>query len=243
MKYWILFFLATFYSCNSVKNPQEVIDAAMAASGSDKLANSKVEFIFRNTEYGIEQKGGMYEMVRLWENEKDQVVRDVVTNDGFIREVNGQVVAVADSMAFKYSNSINSVFYFALLPYRLNDAAVNKKYLGEESINKTVYHKIEVTFDIDGGGKDHDDVFIYWINTQTNYIDYLAYSYLVDGGGMRFREAYNPRMVNGVRFVDYMNYEPMEKNLALENIGEAYKQGKLKELSKIDITNILVETY
>ncbi|QSE97871.1 DUF6503 family protein [Fulvivirga lutea] len=243
MKHWFLFALTVLYACNDSHNAQQIVDATILASGSNKLSNSKVEFIFRDKEYGVEQKGGTYEMVRLWENEAGEVVRDEVTNEGFKREVNGQKVEVADSMAFKYTNSINSVIYFALLPYRLNDQAVNKEYLGKESIKNNEYHKVQVTFNEEGGGKDHDDVFIYWINTDTNFIDYLAYSYKVDGGGMRFRESYNPRVVNGVRFVDYVNYEPEDKNQELESIGQAFNDNKLKELSKIVLANVLVETY
>ncbi len=87
-----------------------------------------------------------------------------------------------------YSNSVNSVAYFALLPFRLNDAAVNKRYIGTSEIKGEPYFEIEVTFQQKGGGKDHDDVFIYWIHQQHFTMDYLAYSFIVDGGGTRFRK-------------------------------------------------------
>jgi hypothetical protein len=38
------------------------------------------------------------------------------------------------------------------------------------------YDVVGVTFGQDGGGKDFDDEFHYWINKQTHKVDYLAYS-------------------------------------------------------------------
>ena len=164
---------------------------------------------------------------------------DEITNEGFTRTINGIAKEVADTMAVKYANSINSVHYFALLPYRLNDPAVIKKFLGEDVINKVGYYKISITFQQEGGGQDHEDEFIYWINKQNYFIDYLAYSYLTEGGGMRFREAYNTRTINGLRIVDYINYKPLQA-VSLESMGTSYEQGMLKEVSKIDLENVSI---
>ncbi|MEQ8244180.1 DUF6503 family protein [Fulvivirga sp.] len=218
---------------------QYVVDQARLAAGSDKLDMAQVEFEFRDREYGVKRKNGEYEMVRLFKDSLD-MIRDQVTNDGFQREVNGTVIEVADSMAFKYTNSINSVIYFALLPYNLNDAAVIKTHLGSETLKDKDYYKIKVTFQQEGGGKDFEDEFIYWIDKETYFIDYLAYSYLTDGGGMRFREAYNPRTVSGIRALDYINYKP-KTDIKLDAIGKAFETGELEELSKIELINFNVE--
>lgn len=37
-------------------------------------------------------------------------------------------------------------------------------------------------------------------------MDFLAYEYNVNGGGVLFREAFNSRMIEGMRFQDYINY-------------------------------------
>lgn len=234
-----LFLLVILGCSKNTSDPQQIIDQAMSAAGSSALENAKVEFEFRGRDYGIERRGGNYEMVRLW---KDSVgiIRDEVTNGGFVREINGTKVEVADSMASKYTNSINSVFYFALLPFRLNDEAVQKKYVGEEEINGGHFDKVEITFLEEGGGKDHEDVFIYWVNKENSFIDYLAYSYETDGGGMRFRKAINPRTVNGVRIVDYINYKP-QAEVKLTDMAKLYVQDELSELSRIELDQIIVE--
>ena len=233
------FFFITLVSCNSSQeNARQVIDQAILVAGGANYNNTEVEFEFRDREYGYKKQNGQFEFVRLFKD-STKSVRDVFTNEGFTREVDGTPVDVVDSMARKYSNSINSVIYFALLPNGLNDAAVNKTYLGKKEIKGKTYHKIMITFNEEGGGDDFEDVFIYWINTADHKIDYLAYEFHVDGGGMRFREAYNERYIGDIRFVDHINYKPSSK-LSLESVDDAYIKGELEELSKIELKKIKV---
>jgi len=240
MKYLSLFSLfVLFISCEStVEDPQTIVDQAIATAGGDKLDNTEIEFIFRDMEYGAKHQNGKFEYVRLFKDSAD-LYRDELTNESFTREINGEKVEVIDSMANKYSNSINSVIYFALLPIGLNDAAVNKTYIGEKEIEGKAYHKIKVTFDKEGGGEDYNDVFIYWINKETSKADFLAYEYQTEGGGMRFRSAYNERFVGGIRFVDYINLKPSD-SIELMKIDDAYINGNLEEVSKIELQNIKV---
>ena len=234
-----IFFFITLVSCNSSEeNARQVIDQTILVAGGANYNNTEVEFEFRDREYGYKKQNGQFEFVRLFKD-STKSVRDVFTNEGFTREVDGTPVDVVDSMARKYSNSINSVIYFALLPNGLNDAAVNKTYLGKKEIKGKTYHKIMITFNEEGGGDDFEDVFIYWINTADQKIDYLAYEFHVDGGGMRFREAYNERYIGDIRFVDHINYKPSSK-LSLESVDDAYIKGELEELSKIELKKIKV---
>lgn len=132
--------------------------------------------------------------------------------------------------------------YFSVLPYGLNDKAVNKTYLGKTKIKGKDYHKIKITFNEDGGGEDFDDVFIYWIDIQTFKVDYLAYSYSESNGmGLRFREAYNERFIDSIRFVDYNNYKPKYKVLVIEDLDIHFERGALELLSKIELKKLFVE--
>ena len=217
-----------------------IVNKTIELAGGNNYNKVEIEFTFRGKEYGAKIEDGKYEYVRLFKDSSN-LYRDVLTNDGFFREINGEKTDVADSMAVKYSNSVNSVIYFAFLPKGLNDAAVNKEYLGTKEIKGKEYHKIKVTFDQNGGGKDFEDQFIYWINKSDHKVDYLAYQYYTDGGGFRFREAYNERTVEGIRFVDYINYKPKpDVQIELEKLDEAFTSGQLEELSKIELENIKV---
>jgi hypothetical protein len=113
--------------------------------------------------------------------------------------------------------------------------------MGETSIDSVEYYVIEITFAQEGGGEDHEDVFMYWINKKDFTIGYMAYSYEeTDGVGLRFRKAYNPRTISGILFLDYTNLKPKAQTqiTALEDF---YKKGELEELSKIELTNIQVK--
>ena len=213
---------------------QQVVDQAIAAHGGAKFEDFQLEFRFRDITYRGQRQQGRFQYERLFEKEGQQI-HDVLTNDGFERSIDGEAVQVVDSMAQKYTNSVNSVWYFSLLPFGLNDPAVNKTYLGTANIKGIAYHKIQVDFQEEGGGVDFDDVFVYWIHPETHVVDYLAYSFRVDGGGLRFREAYEPRSVGGIRLQNYVNYQANPDSLGLKDLDAAFEAGKLKELSKIEL--------
>lgn len=254
--YLILFCLILLVGCKN-ENPKNtktdivvpseqltanaIIDKAIAVAGGDKFKRSSLKFEFRGTYYQALRKNHEFLLVRLSVNGKDSIF-DMLSNVGFERYNNEVFVTLEDSIAKKYEASVNSVHYFSVLPYGLNDKAVNKSLLGSERINDKDYHKIKVTFDEEGGGEDHDDIFIYWVNKTTFKVDYLAYSYKeVDGIGQRFRTAYNERYINGLRFVDYNNYTVKNADVPLDQLGKAFEAGELDLLSKIELENIKVE--
>jgi len=239
-KLFIVSIVAVFMTaCSSnLTDPQKIIDNAIAASGGEKYLNSTAEFDFRDRHYIAKRNGGVFSYERITKDSLN-TTHDFLNNDGFRREVNGSVVEVADSMKTRYSASVNSVVYFALLPYGLNDASVQKKFLGETQLEGKNQYVVEVTFTQDGG-EDHEDVFIYWINKNEFTIDYMAYSFAEnDGEGYRFRKAYNPRTVNGILFFDYINYKP-KGEAQLIDLEELFRKGELEELSKIELLNIQV---
>ncbi len=220
---------------------QTIVDRAIAVSGGETIEKASIAFDFRNWHYKAIRNHGVFQLERQFKDSLD-IIRDVLSNDGFQRYKNDSPIKVSDTMAPKYARSVNSVHYFSVLPYGLNDAAVNKTYLNEVSINAQPYHKIKVTFNQNGGGDDFEDVFTYWINANTFKTDYLAYSYLEDDGefGLRFREAFNERFINGIRFVDYNNFKPKDLSAALENLDVLFENDGLQLLSKIELENISV---
>ena len=126
------------------------------------------------------------------------------------------------------------------LPFGLNDKAVNKTLLGEVKIKDKDYYKVKVTFDQDMGGEDFEDVYLYWFNKQTLKPDYLAYEFHVNGGGQRFREAFNERYVDSIRFVDYNNYKPKVKGTDIMDIDSLFEADGLELLSKIELFELTV---
>ena len=218
---------------------QDIIDKAIEYSCQGNCNDATIEFTFRDKAYKSTRKNGKYQLERTKMDSLNKI-HDVVSNTGLKRFVNEVETTVVDSLITSISDGVNSVHYFAQLPFGLNNQAVQKKLIGEDSVNNKHYYEIEITFKEEGGGTDFDDVFVYWINKEDFTVDYLAYSYAVNGGGVRFREAYNPRVIEGMRFADYNNYKPNNKDVKLSELNNLFTNGDLKLLSKIETENVQV---
>lgn len=237
----ILMTLMLFIGCQEkeILTANTIVEKAIAKACSDNCDHAEISFIFRDIKYNSVRNAGKFQFERIFTDSLG-LIRDVLSNEGFQRYRNDSLVAVVDTMASKYASSVNSVHYFIQLPYSLKDPAVQKQLHGETSINGKPYYKIGVTFQKEGGGEDFEDQFMYWIHKEDFTVDYLAYSYQVDGGGIRFREAYNVRNINGIRFADYNNYKPKRLEVPLTELDILFQQGKLELLSKIESENIQV---
>ncbi len=223
------------------KEINPLIAATLEASGGKAYEESTVSFDFRDKSYKGHRDGGDFQLERLFEDTLGKI-HDIYTNTSFSRTINGKEISLPDTLRSKYEQSINSVFYFALLPYKLDDPAVKITSLGKSEIKGRSYRKLLVSFAEEDGGQDHDDNFIYWIDEETDFIHYLAYEYATNGGGMRFRSLYNERIIGGIRFTNAINMKPIEKgSVKLSEIDQAYEKELLKELSRIELENIAVE--
>lgn len=219
----------------------DIINKSISISGGEYVESSLIKFIFRDKSYVAKRLKGETSMVRMF-IDKNDTITDFLSNSDYKRLIGQDYVKVADSMVKKYSASVNSVHYFSVLPYELNNKSVKKRGLGEEQIKTKKYYKIEVTFNEDGGGEDYEDVFIYWFDKETFKLSYLAYSYNEnDGLGMRFREAYNERYVKGIRFVDYNNFKIDDGSVKLLDLAKAFGNNQLTLVSKIKLESVNVD--
>ncbi|MFC2124303.1 DUF6503 family protein [Bacteroidota bacterium] len=234
-----LVFILILISCKSEQDTQMIIDRCIEVHGGNRYQNAKIEFDFRDRHYIATRTNGVYKYERIF-NDSLNRIHDFLTNDGFKREIDGKYANVSEEWTRRYSNSINSVIYFALLPYGLNDPAVIKEYINMSKINGQEYHKIRITFRQEGGGEDYEDKFIYWINADTYTMDYFAYLYYSDEGGIRFRSVSDVQVVNGIRFQDYMNYKLPDDNINFESIDSLFELGDLELLSEIKNENRIV---
>jgi hypothetical protein len=237
-------FLIALLFVMSCEQPSEkrdattLIDEAISKHGSFK--DKTVSFSFRDRDYSVTRDESGYTYTRSWKEDSLGSVQDILVNSQhFTRRINGEKVTVEKEMEAKYQSSVNSVLYFFQLPYVLNDPAAIKKYLGEFTIKGEDYFGVQVTFTPDGGGKDFEDVFVYWIHQQNKTVDFLAYSYLTEGGGVRFREAINRREIKGLLVQDYVNHAA-DKSTDLSELPKLFEGGKLENLSMIINENVRV---
>ncbi|MBC5993441.1 DUF6503 family protein [Pontibacter cellulosilyticus] len=240
------FILAILFlsACEKKETPdtQQLVDQAIAAHGGQNLDKAVVTFKFRDRQYRALRDQGAYVYSRTFTDDSTgQRMHDVMSNSGFKRTANDVEVELPEERQQAFTSSINSVVYFALLPYFLNDAAVQKEYLGEATLKGEPYHKIKVTFAQEGGGEDYEDEYVYWFHQKNHTMDYLAYSFKEEDGsrGTRFREAVNPRKVGDVLFQDYINYTSKEK-FPLQNFDKAFEAGKLEKVSEINLEDVKV---
>ncbi|REG83388.1 DUF6503 family protein [Algoriphagus antarcticus] len=244
LRYLLVFLvvLTAFAACNSRTEAEKIVDRSIEAHGGDNYFNSKIEFDFRNIHYTIFKTPDRFEYIREFSDSTGNVI-DSLNNEGFVRTVNGaKIDTLSEEWIGKYSRSVNSVAYFAFLPYGLNDPSVFKTSLGETEINGERYDLIKVTFAEEGGGDDFDDEFLYWIGKDDSFIDFMAYSYHTDGGGVRMREVSGVNEVGGIRFQNYLNLKPSDESVSVEKMQELYEAGELEVLSEINLENIKVET-
>ena len=223
----------------SIHKGQEVIDQAIIAHGQHLFENATLSFLFRDKQYSARRSDAEYTYTRSFKNGSALIEDMLINSTDFSRKKNDVSIEIEKEWAEKYSRSINSVLYFFQLPYLLNDLAVKKIDQGIKQIKGENYYQIKVSFQIENGGDDFEDEYLYWIDVNTFEIDYLAYNYITDGGGVRFRSAINKRRVNGLLVQDYINYAPLNKKIPLSSLITEFEKGALIERSRIinsDIT-------
>lgn len=239
MRVLISFLLLFSFAISKVQaqklTADDIVNKAIKKHGGKKYRKAFYSFDFRKHHYTAKRDKSNFIYTRQLINDPSTV--DFLENGSFKRVTNKKNQSLDEKKKKAYSNSINSVNYFVFLPYFLNDDAVHKELVGKTSIKDNEYYQIRVTFDAEGGGDDHDDVYMYWINTNTFEMDYLAYSFHVNGGGVRFRASFNKRSIGGILFQDYVNFKA-DKNASLTDLPQLYEKGLLKELSKIETKNI-----
>jgi hypothetical protein len=86
---------------------------------------------------------------------------------------------------------------------------------------------------------------MYWFAQDDLSMDYLAYAYGFgpdEAYGTRFREAYDIRTIEGVRFADYMNYTtPGDSLRDLTRYPDYFAGDSLELVSRIETDSVRVE--
>ncbi len=236
-KQLIAILILVVVSCTDKRKGDEkaenIVRQCIEEHGGKDYRDMDVSFDFRHFRVHLQQNGGTFLYERTSKDSLNNEIHDILTNDFFTREVNGKKQDLTQKDTEKYSEGLNAIAYFALLPYKLSEPAVILKYLGETTIANKKYDKIWVTFEAAGGGNDHHDTFCYWIDQAGHTMDYLAYS----SGGPRFRKAIKREKVDGILFQDYDNYEISDTTISTFNYDKMFTEGNVKLLSKIEQSN------
>lgn len=215
-----------------------IIDSAIAFHGGEKYYNTDISFGFRDKFYSVYRTANSFSYSASFSDSLGKNHWEL-SNNGLVASRNGERIPLTAKDSSAYAESLNSVVYFAMLPSLLSDNAVQSKFDKDEQIEGKDYYRVEVTFAEEGGGEDHDDVYLYWFDKTDYSLDYLAYSFQVNEGGSRFRSVTNSRRVNGIIFQDYGNYKGPSPD-SLKYISEMYSADQLPLLSNIELNRISV---
>ncbi|PSQ81558.1 MAG: hypothetical protein BRD46_01915 [Bacteroidetes bacterium QS_8_68_15] len=227
-----------------------MIDSVRAAAGADVLdRGARVAFTFRGERFQLHRRAdGSFSYARTTRDSLGRRTRDVLTADTLRRRIDGRPVPLDSAARRRIETAVNSVAYFALLPFPLGDPAVEPRYAGTDTLGGTAYHRIAVTFRQKGGGRDWQDRFVYWFDPRDFSMDYLAYAYGRGRGedyGTRFREAFNARRVGGVRFADYRNYTTRSNDSLpsdrLARYAHLFDADSLRRVSTVALDSVRVE--
>lgn len=237
---FLLVLVASTYSCEMEKpTAQEVLDKAIARHGFDIENNFEVGFEFRNSHFEANFSDMSYVLKRISKDD-NQVVEDIINGESLVHKVNDELVKLDSEKMWQASSDTRSVVHFALLPYGANNGAISKQLMPSIKIKGEPYYKVEVTYMNNGVGENFENVFVYWIHKKHFTVDYLAYSYFINGGGVRFREAINPREISGIRFQDYINYT-IGKDFPAHELDYAFQTGQLEAISRIELDDVVVK--
>jgi hypothetical protein len=228
-------------SCEEKKEKltaDQIIAKTIESHGGALYDHMQVDFDFRDKHYTTKVKEGEYVAERTFSTEAGLVI-DRFEDNTFKRTINEVEVELSSSSRRTFQNETNSVIYFALLPFHLDDPVINRQLMRSVTIKDQPYYKVEVTFG-DGGGDEYESAYVYWIHKEQFTMDYFAYSFNINGGGVRFREVSKVQTVEGIRFQDYNNYTIAEDYPAHE-LDYAFEQGKLKLVSTIELKEVKVK--
>lgn len=172
-------------------NPGAILKAVAFESGgwNDLLTKKDIEYHFEyrtsdgkadvSTEryiFSDETSFGYYKKheVNVLPNQDGDVIQ-LFDGDKTITSLNNQTIT--DSTSLKTAEFIRRALYFwAIMPYKLNDPGVVSKSLGQENHNGINYDKIEITYDAKVTGKPENDIYILYVNPNTRQIDRFYFS-------------------------------------------------------------------
>ena len=248
-QFLLLIILMSFISCQDEENNQsleesqkieEIIKKTIEVAGGENYKKATISFNLREYNYRSQRNGLEFSLERQFVAGSDSIL-DVVSNSGFQRYVNDSLRKIPDSLLTRFNKEVKTVHYFAHLPYGLDNLGLNKDLLDDTRINGKPYFQLKMTYGKGESGVAGHDQFLYWIHKENYTVDYLAYKFEEEEEGIRFRAAVNPRVIKGIRFVDYHNYTAVKPDTQLEALDELYEKDKLKFLSTIETEVLKVE--
>ncbi len=219
-----------------------IVDRAIAFHGGDLYrSTSELDICSKSGCFHLRVRldGGAYEH-RVAGDVRGGRLEVRSTHDTLEAWRDGEPVAIEPGEERSYRDWAMARVYFPFLPYRLNDPSVLKQDLGTVDWQGRTLQRVKVTFEAESS-TDASDEYMYWLDPATGRVELFAYSYLTDGGGLRFRRAVDHRRVGGILFFDQENLGVEGEGLTVDRIDPAYVASEMRHISTLRLKNIRVK--
>lgn len=238
--------ILTFEACGpdtENKDPQYIIDQAFKAHGSKVFDQSIIEFRIGKRNYKSTRENGEYRYERFWDS-LGVTLHDDLTRRGITRHFD-QTQALLDTKKIdELSSSIRNLFFLFSIPFGLNEPQIIKEYLGEVILVEKPYHKIRISFKLNPNDRTiYDNEFVLWIHKTRFTIDYLSFKLSEPNDkSLRFRQAVNPRKVEGLLIQDFKEFKPIQDSIEIApaDLDQAWIGKQLQEWSGIKLEQVKI---
>lgn len=172
-------------------NPKDILVAVEAAHGGWNHLRSKndVEYHYEYTipqgKADISTERYIFDAEISFGHYTRHEINTMPNDEGFVTHLfdgekttltlNGKTVANEQTISVGQFVRRANYFWF-VMPYKLNDPGTIAKYLGKEVYNGIDYTKLEITYDAKVTGKEKNDIYILYVNQETQLIDRFYFS-------------------------------------------------------------------
>lgn len=172
-------------------NPKNILEAVEAAHGGWNHLRSKndVEYHYEYTvpegKADISTERYIFDSETSFGHYTRHQINTMPNDDGIVIHLfDGEKTTltldgntVENEQTISVSQFVRRANYFwFVMHYKLNDPGTIAKYLGKEVYNGIDYTKLEITYDAKVTGKEKNDIYILYVNQETQLIDRFYFS-------------------------------------------------------------------
>jgi len=237
-RYILILLIVVFGACNTENkqtatppNAAQLLNLAVEKAGGDLLYNAEITFRHQGILYKSHRKDTVFSLQRYLPDSLNTV--DIFSNNGTVRLQKSEQVPLDSVQTKNYGAAIEKVHFWVTAPFGFLNASDSLDYRGEVVLAEKQYHKISHQ-------RQNGDALVYWINTETLEMEYLAHRLHTDRRQLRFLEVIQPNTIEGIRFKNYRAYRPKDPKMTLTDLDQAFEAAALHRLSDVVFQNIAV---
>jgi len=237
-RYIIIGLLAVFASCKTdtkqavaIPDTKRLLNLSVEKAGGDLFYKAEITFRHQGIAYKSRRVDTGYSLQRFLPDTLRTV--DILSNNGMVRLQKSEQVPLDSVQKKNYGAAVEKVYFWLTAPFGFLNTSDSLDYLGEVVLAEKQYHKISHQ-------RQKGDVLVYWINTETFAMEYLAHRLDTDRRQLRFLEVIQPNTIEGIRFKNYRAYRPKDPKTALADLDQAFEAAAMHRLSDVVFQNIAV---